>query len=158
MGNKALTMTGARGKLFVNGKLIGLFSNVSYGVTLGLQPIYTLGRYNAQELVYTDYSPIDVRASGFRVIDHGPHQIDGSSSSINSVPMLQDLLNHSDISLTIADRQSGKDLLTVTGVRPTGYDSASSARGLHELNVSFMGIVASDEFGVQEDVGATTLV
>lgn len=155
MAVQSKTMSGARAILSIsnvsNGtetvNKAGIFGNCSYGVTYDVAPVYILGRFNAGELVYTGMGTVDVGVSGFRVVDNGPYEI-------ASVPQLQELLNHQDISLTLVDRQSGKQIMNVIHVRPTGFDSAVSAKGLHELNVSFTGITFMDESGNQEDTGA----
>ncbi len=151
MGVKAKTMTGARAKLYINQQLIGIFSNVSYGVTYDVSPIYILGRFNAAELVYTGMDVVNVTATGFRAMGNGPYEA-------SSVPQLQDLLNHEDISLQVIDRQatdpSKANVMTVTGVRPLGFSTSSSARGVNDLTVNFQGTLLEDESGNQEDTGA----
>ena len=138
MGVKAKTLTGSRAVISINGKVAGIFSNVSYSVNYGLEPIYTLGNYGGQELVYTSMDTIGITVSGFRVLDNGPYVI-------GSVPRLQDLLNHEDITVTLVDRQSGKTTANILGVRSGGYDSNASARGLHDLTIRMTGLVLSDE-------------
>lgn len=144
MGVKAKTMHGARAQLAIDGQIVGIFNNVSYGVSYDANPIYILGRFNAAEIALTGMDPISVSAGGFRVIDGGPYKV-------ASVPKLQELLNHEDITLAIFDRQTGKQILTVVGVRPTGYDTSVSARGLQDLTVKFMGLALSDEDGDQDE-------
>ncbi len=147
---KAKSMSGARARLEIGGLPIGIFSSVNYEYQLGVTPVYTLGRFSPQELAYTDASPISVTCSGFRVVSGGPHEI-------ASVPQLQELLNHEDFSLSIFDRQGAdgsNQILRVDGLRPTGYSSSVSSRGLMDLSVTFMGLVLSDESGDQEEPGA----
>ncbi len=151
MGVKAASLTGARCKLYISGKLVGIFSNVSYGVTYDVSPIYILGRYNAAELVYTGMDVVNVTATGFRVMANGPY-------ADANVPQLQDLMNHEDIALQIIDRQATDatkaNVMTVTGVRPLGFSTSSSARGVNDLTVNFQGNLMNDESGTQEDSGA----
>lgn len=159
MGVKAQTMTGARAKLIINGKVVGMFSTVSYGVTYGVTPIYVLGRFNAAELVYTDMDVVTVTATGFRAIGAGPHQIGGdgvNAAALNSVPHLQELLQHQDIQLSLHDRQNDDaSYMLVTGVRPVSFDTDNSSRGVQGLTVRFQGTLHQDESGVQDDPGAT---
>jgi hypothetical protein len=152
-GTRAKALTGARCKLYINGQLAGVFTSVTYGVSYGMSPVYVLGRYGPAELCPTDQDVVTVTTSGFRVIGNGPHKI-------GNVPMLQDLLNHEDISLQIIDRQTeandpaNSNIMTVTGVRPTGYDTTTSSRGLQDLTVRFIGLAIHDESGNQADTGA----
>lgn len=147
MGTKSLTMHGSRAKVIINGKVVGIFGNCSYGVRYDANPVFILGRFNPAEIALTGQEAIEVQCSGYRVIDNGPH-------AVASVPMLQDLLNHEDFTLAIIDRQTKKEIMTVVGVRPTGYSTEVASRQLQSLQVSFMGIAISDESGSQEDVGA----
>lgn len=151
MGVKAKTMHGSRAQVMVDGVIIGVFTNVSYGVRYDANPVHVLGRFSAAEIVLSGMEPISVDCTGFRVVDNGPYgQI--------SVPRLQDLLNHEDITMAIFDRQTGKQIMTVVGVRPTGYNTSVAARGLQDLTVNFMGLVLSDENdpnGQDETPGAT---
>lgn len=148
MASKALT--GARCVLRVNNQIAGVFSSVSWGAQYDVQPLYILGLHNVGELVYTALNEISVRASGFRVIKNGPFMI-------GSVPALQNILTFNDITLTITDRATGEVIMTVLDVKPTGFDSSSSAKGVVDLNVSFVGKTLSDEnSGPQKDTGGTS--
>lgn len=147
MGTVSKTLTGARAKLYINSRLCGVFANCSWDVAYGVSPEYILGRYDAGELTYTDMSPVSLTVSGFRVLNNGPYEI-------GSVPKLQDLLRHESISVTIVDRGTNREILTVTGVRPTGHSGSSSSRSLFDLSIPMMGLTYSDESGPQADDGA----
>ncbi len=151
MGVRARTLNGARCKLYIDGVLVGVFSNVSYGVTYDVSPIYVLGRFNAAELVYTGMDVVNVTATGFRVMDNGPY-------ATASVPQLQELMNHEDIVLHVHDRQATDatkaNVMTVVGVRPLGFSTSSSARGVNDLTVNFQGTLLHDESGHQDDIDA----
>ena len=152
MGSPHVILTGARAQLIINGKIVGLFTSCSYNVTYDANPAFILGRYSAAEITYTAQDVISVDATGFRVIDAGPH-------AVASVPKLQELLNHEDISLSLIDRKTGKNFMTVVGVRPMGYSSSVTARGVVEVSARFMGLRAEDEAGTQnESGGASTLL
>lgn len=156
--SQAKTMHGARAKLGImdpvtgDVRIVGLFSNVSYGVAYDMQPIYTLGRFSPAEIVPTGQEAVSVTATGFRIVDNGPHVA-------AKVPKLQDLLNHEDLSLALIDRQTGKQIMTVFNVRPTGYQTTVGARGVQEITVNFIGIKIEDESGDQEETpGATSII
>lgn len=151
MGVQAKTMHGSRAQLMINGAIVGIFNNVSYGVRYDANPIYVLGRFSAAEIALTGMEVISIDAQGFRVVDNGPYKV-------ASVPRLQDLLNHEDITLALFDRQTGQQVMTVVGVRPTGYSSSVGARGLMDMSVNFMGLRLADENdpnGQDETPGAT---
>lgn len=138
-------MNGARAKVgFIDPKTnqtkyVGIFNNVSYGLTFDAQPAYILGRYSPAEIDYTAQEPVNITCSGWRVFEHGAH-VEGQ------VPNLKDLLNHEYITITILDRQNPtKNLATFRNVRPTGYSTTISARNLEEVTVTFVGIFVDDE-------------
>lgn len=140
----AKTMTGARAQLIVadstskEGKVVGIFSNVSWGLALDQQPIYVLGRYSPAETVYTAQEAINVTATGFRAVDAGPHVS-------AKVPKLQDLMNHEYMELAVFDRQTNQRIAKIHSVRPTGYSTSVAARGIQEVTVNFIGLLVDDE-------------
>jgi hypothetical protein len=138
MGTTAKVMHGARAQLYIDGKVVGVFSDCSWGLRYDAQPVYILGRFSPAEIGYTAQEAVQVTARGFRILDNGPHVT-------AKVPKLQDLLRHQDISLSIHDRQSGTLIATVTGCRPVGYETSVSSRALQEMSVTFMGLMVSDE-------------
>jgi hypothetical protein len=151
MGVVAKTIVGARLKLYINGKLAGIFGSVDVNVSYGVEPISILGNYGSVELVYTSMAPVTINATGFRVFQNGPY-------AIASVPQLQDLLTHQDIQLTLVDRQNPSlNLMVINSVRPTGWSSDVGARGLQGLTVNFLGLTMFDEGSPngQQDAGGT---
>lgn len=140
------TLTGARCKLYIDGIPVGTFASVSYGVDYDVQDVFTMGKYNAQEIVYTGMNTVNVSVQGFRVLDFGPYKD-------ISVPKLGDLLLHNDITLQLTDRRSvgtpSENVLTVFNVRPVNWNSDHQSRSLSTLNVTFRGITISDESDTQ---------
>lgn len=142
---------GARGQLIINGRIVGLFTQISYGVSYDAIPAHILGRYSPAEITYAGQEAISINASGYRVIDAGPH-------TVAEVPKLQDLLTHEDISIALYDRKTGKQIMTVVGVRPTGYGTGVAARSISDFSASFLGLRIEDESGTQgESSGASDL-
>jgi hypothetical protein len=148
MGTTAKTMTGARARLIVDGKLIGIFQECRYALQFHSAPVYILGNYAPQEITLTSQEPVTVVCTGWRVIDLGPHSAQGGK-----VPRLQDLLQHEDISISIFDRQTNKEIMTVVGVRPTGYSTDLATGNQQRITVTFQGLKLSDETGDQDDIG-----
>lgn len=147
-------MTGARAKVYVGTNPIGIFTNVSYGLQYDVQPIFILGRFGPDESVITGQDAVQINASGWRVIGAGPHAMEGAR-----VPRLQDLLFHEEMQITIVDRREDgtEAYTTVHRVRPVGYSTSISARGVQELSISFIGLSVTDESGPQNDPGASSL-
>jgi hypothetical protein len=169
MGIGPKTMHGARAIVSIqntsgDGKAVevGIFNSVSYSVGITVIPIEVLGNLLPVELVQTGQDPVQVTCSGFRAVGAGPYT-DGK------VPTVAELLKYDGITLTIYDRQSPGSappqpgdrntpaLLTVTGAKCTGYRTTHNAKGVSDLEITYMGIKALDETAgpqAQTDVGA----
>ena len=137
-------MSGARAKVSINGKVVGIFANISYALAYDAQPAYILGRYSAAEIDYTAQELVQVSASGFRVVNSGAH-------ALASVPALDKLLNHEYVTIEIVDRQENKAIAIIRNVRPTGYSTSISARQLEEITVNFVGTLVDDESTKNEE-------
>lgn len=153
--NGTKVMHGARAVLAVgdadNTKKVGIFNNVSYGVAYDANPIYLLGRFNPAEIALTGQEPVSVTASGWRMIDEGPHVQ-------AKVPHLKDLLSNPTIMLTIVDRQSGETIMHVDQCVVTGYTTSLASRTPQEITVNFMGLAITDESDPNDgDAGAVNL-
>ncbi len=142
-------VTGARALLGVydanSGKvrIVGIYNNVSYGLSYSAEEAHILGRYSPAAITYTAQNVVNISASGYRVLDHGPH-IDGG------LPRLQDLIDFEYLEMTIIDRQrenqgAPSQVAKFTGVVPTGYSTTINARNQQELSQTFMAITVSDE-------------
>jgi hypothetical protein len=152
MGTTQQIVNGARAQLIVNGKIVGIFTSCQWGVNYDAIPSYILGRYSPAEITYTGQEAISVTATGFRVVQNGAYVA-------AALPMLQNLMSHQDISLALYDRQTGLQILTVVGVRPTGYSSGTAARSVSDFTVNYLGLRSEDESGSQgEASGASDLL
>lgn len=147
----SVTMTGARAKVKVDGKYVGIFDSCQYGGQIGTEPIHTLGRYSPAEVVINSYEAVQVQCGGFRIIDQGVHVLPAA-------PKLQDLLNFESIQLEVEDRQSGKTIAIVKNCVPSSWGEAQQAKGTTRFNITYVGTVYSDESGDQdESAGASSL-
>lgn len=137
-------MTGARAKVSVidpktgQSRVVGIYSDVSYGVALDVQPAFILGRFSAAALEYTAAEPVNISATGYRVVHHGPH-VDGF------IPNLKDLLDHEYLTFTIQDRATGEYVGTIKMIRPAGYNTALNARQLSQMSLNYVGLLVDDE-------------
>lgn len=133
-------MHGARAQVIINGKTVGIFTNVSWGSAYDVQPAFVLGAYGPVALEYTAAEPIGMSCSGWRIVHHGPHTEDGGS-----MPKLQDLLTAEDMTFSIYDRQTKELVCTVTGVKHAGFSTQIANRQLEEMSLNFVGLRYSDE-------------
>jgi len=144
----AKVMTGARAKVSINGKPVGIFNNISYGLNFTADPIFILGAYGPTEIVYTAQDAVSITASGWRVIDHGPH-------TEPSVPTLSELLAHEYLEITVFDRLSAdgaKPIAKFHRCRPVSYNTTLANRQPSEVSISFMGLRMDDETAVNDEL------
>lgn len=149
-------MHGARAQVFAvdaNGRsrIIGIFNSISYGMALDVAEVQLLGRFTAAELVYTGAETVNVSASGYRSLDHGPH-VDGL------VPTVSQLLSHEYIELHVLDRQTNRTIAMIRQCRPTGYSTGINARQLEEINFSYKGILVDDESASNAELPNATVL
>lgn len=147
-GTIAQTITGARAKLSINGKTIGLATDCNWNYRIGEEPVFILGRYEAAEIVPTSQEPVDITVNGLRIFQNGPHfGYNGTANSEVMVPVLSTLLSYKDILIEVYDRQNpnSKPLISVKQCRSTGYSSSINAKGLMTMSMSFTGIRQVDE-------------
>jgi hypothetical protein len=143
--------TGARAKVTINGKVVGLFSNASWSIRQEKAPQFILGRYNPAEITPTTQEAVQLTLTGYRVIDAGPYAVAGASH-------LYQLLTEEDFSVSIEDRQLKKSIFQANGCRVTGWSSGAASRGVSDIRVDIIGTIAWDEsVKSDEDTGAVNL-
>jgi hypothetical protein len=138
----AKVLSGARAKLgFYDGNqvnYVGIFSDVSYGVTYDVQPAWILGRYSAAELDYTAMEVVHITANGFRIVDHGWF-------NDAQFPSLSQLMSANYMTMSVLDRQTLKEIARIDSVRPVAATGGFSARQLSTSTHSYQGLLVSDE-------------
>lgn len=144
-------MHGARAQLLIEGKVVGLFSQVSYGVNYDAQPSYILGRHSAAEITYTGQEPISISATGFKVVDKGAFVSAG-------VPQLNELMTFVDLKLSIFDRLTNKEIMTCYEVKPVSFSTGLAARSISDFQVSFLATrLSEDNLSGNEGTGASEI-
>lgn len=149
--SKSKVLSGARMVLWSGSSALGIFNNVSYGVSYDIAPVYILGRTAAAELIYTGAEVVQVTASGFRVAENGPFAVVDKSTGSSLVPKLQDILDYQDLVISLHDRletdPAKSVIMELTNVKPQSFSSSVGARALQDMTVVFHGIHFSDESG-----------
>lgn len=139
-------VTGSRAKVYVDNVLVGIFESCSVANSTGTEPIHLLGRYTPDEIAITSREAVNVTCAGFRVVGQGKHVLP-------KVPKIQDLLNFQPFTMAIVDRQTGQTMETILGCVPTTDNTNYNAKATSRVNVSYVGIRASDESGAQDESG-----
>lgn len=143
-------MTGARARLIIDGKVKGIFTDCSWGMPLSAEPAHILGAYAPVEITYTAAEAIQINCRGWRIVGFGPHKE-------GLVPSLSQLLTHNAITLSVMDRQTGRNIMTVVHCRPVGYQSGVAARQQSEISQAFIGLRIHDEDTTNAEPDASKL-
>ncbi len=163
MGIGPNTVHGARVIVRIKGEdnvdqEVGIFNSVSYSMGITVVPVEVLGSLLPVELVQTGQDVIQVTCSGFRALNAGPY-------AASKVPLVQDLLRYDGVTLAIYDRQKAtskaaisQQLMVVKGAKCTGYRTTHNAKGISDLEITYMGIVATDETATDTQMKDSTAV
>jgi hypothetical protein len=149
-------MSGARAKLgFYDSNtkdtvFLGIYSSVSYNYSIDVQPVYILGSYSAASLDNVSMDTIHLSCSGWRVVNHGP-------MAEAKFPRLDQLANAGYLSMAIFDRQSDLCIANVTKVRPVGFSGGFTMRTLATVDMTYMGILLSDETAKDNDESPSSM-
>jgi len=143
-------VVGGRAKVYIDNQLVGIFESCTISNTTGTEPIHLLGRYSPDEIAIISQEAVNINCAGFRVVGSGKH-------TLPKAPKVQDLLNFEPFTIVITDRQTGVTLETVLGVVPTSNNSNYNAKATSRVNISYVGILNSDESGAQDEAGAVSL-
>lgn len=161
-GNTSSVITGARATVQnAQGKIIGIFDSCSWGAALSLEDIHILGRYTSAEITVTSYNAVSVQCSGYRVYNasqsnFSPDEAVGTGANF---PLVQNLLNLQDFTLSVYDRQNPTTpIAVIQNCVPQSFNNSVNARTVSKLSMSYMGVLVYDETGPQgESAGAATL-
>jgi hypothetical protein len=141
---KAKILTGARAKVLINGKTVGLFSNCTWSLNQEKVANFVLGRFSPAEITPTSQEAVSITLRGYRVVDSGPYKVANAT-------MLKDLLTEEDFSVVILDRQPpGKSIFTAVGCRVLGWSSGVAAKGVSDIELRILGLRAEDEHGTAQ--------
>jgi hypothetical protein len=117
---------------------IGIFSQVSYGITYEYGTAFVLGRYSAASIDYTSLDVVQMTCHGYRVVGHGWHEE-------ARLPYLSDLMLPKVLKFQILDRATGAAVATITNVLATSASGGYTARQLSEMQVTYVGLLVTDE-------------
>lgn len=129
-------MTGARAKISVGEKVIGIFDSCQYGAALGNEGVFTLGRYAAHEVAITSYELVQVSCSGFRVIGSGFQEH-------LSAPTLEELIKLEGVDITVVDRKDSKTIAKIIECKAVNWGEAQQAKATTKFSITYLGLILS---------------
>ena len=145
----AKILTGARAKILINGKPVGLFANCTWSIRQDKTPQFILGRYNPAEITPTAQEAVSMSLTGYRVVDAGPY-------AVANATLLKNLLNEEDFNIAVLDRQTGQTIFNASGCRVTGWSSGVASRGVSDIRIEVLGLIGEDEYGLAQGGDAET--
>lgn len=149
-GRQAKTMHGARAVMKIDGEPVGIWMDVSWSALHDVRPVDILGRFTSAELVTVGVQPVAISCTGWRPVEQGQGAENARGPHVDAkVPKVQDLLSIHDVDISVWDRQTDRNILVANNCRPAGYRTRVSVRGLQEISVDYIGIIAYDESGPQ---------
>lgn len=144
-------LSGARAKVSIGGKVVGIWTSISYSLSYDVVPSFLLGRYSPAALTTTGVEAVNITAGGWRIVDH-------SFFKEGAVTPLKDMLTQEDITLSIIDRATGKAIATIKGCLPTGVSQDLSSKQLASGSNSYLGLLLNTEdFQNDENASSTVL-
>jgi len=117
---------------------IGIFSQVSYGLTYETAAAWILGRFTAASIDFTSVDLVSMQCHGYRVVGHGWHQE-------ARLPYISEMLFPKYLTFQIYDRGSQIPVMKLTPVLPTSASGGYTARQLSEMQCTYVGILCTDE-------------
>jgi hypothetical protein len=145
MGEKGRIITGARGRLLINGKKVGYCTQVSIREEIDYVPGEFLDNIEVEEFTPDAYRVSGncgfVRVFGETLKSQGFFPKTGATSEQH----LRNILLQAEISLVLEDNKNNKPMETVVGVRFAGRNLQLGARGVAGHDVDFVARRALDE-------------
>jgi len=131
---------GAKVKVVLNDRVVGIFTNVSYSKSYGMHTAHVLGRHSPAAFTYTHQEAIPVTMTGFRVVDAGPYKL-------NAMPELEDLLSASGVNLQLEDRTDPANPKIIMRGRlyATSFSGGTAARSISDITVQGLMATMDDE-------------
>lgn len=129
-----MLLSGANIVIWINNKMYKVVQSVSFNVDYGEAAIYGIDSEYAQEIAPTKVT-VSGSVQGLRLKQSGGLQ--GS----NMRGLFNEIAASPYISIRIADRQSGEDIVFIPQAKVTRESHTMAMKSTYKLNFDFVGIV-----------------
>lgn len=140
MGLLPQLLSGARGKITVNGAPIAFVTNVSVSRNHNVQPVHTFGAPNARSIEPLSYSCSVSIGTVIPVNDGSGKAVDSSFIGLGIVPTIQLMLQSEDVTVDLLDNITGATIASIRNCRPTSDSLSLPAAGLASGSLQLVGI------------------
>jgi hypothetical protein len=141
MSNKPQLLSGARGRLKVNGREIAYVTDVSISFSVNVRPIHTFGSINARSIEPLQTSPVQVTIGRVIPMNKGDGTYSNTSNLQNGIePTINVMLQADDITIELFDKITNKTVANVMNCRFAGSSKNISASQLATERIQLMGI------------------
>jgi hypothetical protein len=131
---KAVTLTGALCRIYINGKIYKEAQSVSYSVDHGVTEIFGIDSSFPQELV-DGRKTVSGNISGIKM------RYSGDLQAYNAISLTKDILKTPYISIKIEDRSTGEVLLFVPNARIVTEQMNIATKRTVSYSFTFKGLV-----------------
>lgn len=144
------TFSGARARFYFNGTQVAYASGCDGSEEIMMEPVEVLDNLPVKEHVPVGYR-VTFNANIFRTVASGASTdvAPGSLKEQGIFPKFgqrgERILTMTPVTVFIQDRNTGKVLYVIEGVKPTSHNFSITARGVVAQNVSFVAIKMMDE-------------
>lgn len=131
---KAVTLSGALCRIYINGKIYKEAQSVSYGIDHGISEIFGIDSSFPQELS-DGRKTVSGTVNGIKI------RYSGDLQAYNAVSLTKDILGNPYISIRIEDRSTGETLLFVPNARIVSEQMGIATRRTVTYSFNFKGLV-----------------
>jgi hypothetical protein len=131
---KALTLSGALCRIYINGKVYKEAQSVSYSFDHGITEIFGIDSSFPQELA-DGRKTVSGTVNGIKI------RYSGDLQAYNAISLTKDVLKNPYISIRIEDRSTGETLLFVPNARIVSEQMGVATRRTVTYSFSFKGLV-----------------
>jgi len=142
---KGRVFTGARARFLIGGIKVGYARNVNVTEEIRYDPIEVLDNIEVEEFVPVAYT-VRLRASMFRLVGETLKSLGYfPKTGSNTEEHLLNVLTAGELTVTIEDSKTSKNVATIERVRIASHNWTVDARGVVGEDVEFLGIRMKDE-------------
>jgi hypothetical protein len=138
---KPQLLSGARGKVVVNGQTLAFITDISVDAPQQVRSVHTFGSPAARSIEPLSAGPCTVTLGGVVPVNKPDgSRVDSSAIGLGIEPMIQTLLTSDDITVELIDKITGATFASVRNCRFQNRSLSLGASALAQQRITLMGI------------------